>query len=367
MPDTASNPPRRPRKVRAPGLWCWHLWAGLAGLGVLLVAAVSGALLVYQKELVAAIVTPDASLPADYRHQQLAEELSALASQRGIDPALKLKAPSQLEPYWTVRHAEGLELLALGSLQPYTNNLWFLDVISFIRELHVDLLSGEIGEALLLVAGVLALFLCISGVILWWPGRRGFRWSWVLPKKLRPSQWLQYHRHTGAVSSPILLLILLTGSLMLWQKLIFPLLPPNPVFTVKSAEPQTPTSAISRGYLLAHREIDGSWPTYITIGREQGDVMLKVRFRLNGEWHLNGRTTVWLNTRSGELRRTERADNMPTTRRLLNQLYPLHSGFGMNTPYRLLTLLSGIALAWLCLTGGLHYYKRWQKRSAKAR
>ena len=95
--------------------------------------------------------------------------------------------------------------------------------------------------------------------------------------------------------------------------------------------------------------------------------MLKVRFRLNGEWHLNGRTTVWLNTRSGELRRTERADNMPTTRRLLNQLYPLHSGFGMNTPYRLLTLLSGIALTWLCITGGLHYYKRWQKRSAKAR
>ena len=81
MSNTASNPPRRPRKVRAPGLWRWHLWAGLAGLGVLLVAAVSGALLVYQKELVAAIVTPGASLPADYRHQQLAEELSALASQ----------------------------------------------------------------------------------------------------------------------------------------------------------------------------------------------------------------------------------------------------------------------------------------------
>ena len=343
------------------------MWAGLAGLSVLLIAAISGALLVYQKELIASIVTPSATLPANYGHQQLADDLSALASQRGINPALKLKAPSQLEPYWTVRHTEGSALLAVGALQPYTDNLWFLDIIAFIRELHVDLLSGKVGETVLLASGILALFLCISGAILWWPGRRGFRWRWVFPRKLRPSQWLQYHRHTGAASGPILLLILLTGSVMLWQKLIFPLLPPNAVFTEKSAEHQPQATELGKAYLLTQKEIENSWPTYITVSREHDAPILKVRFRLNGEWHLNGRTTVWLNTQSGELRRTERADNMPTMRRLLNQLYPLHSGFGMNTPYRLLTLFSGIALAWLCITGGLRYYKHWKRQKLKSR
>ena len=90
------------------------MWAGLAGLAVLLVAAVTGTALVYQKELIATVVTPDAALPAHYSHSQLASELGRLADQRGIDPALKLKAPSPLEPYWTVRHDDGLELLSIG-------------------------------------------------------------------------------------------------------------------------------------------------------------------------------------------------------------------------------------------------------------
>ena len=143
------------------------MWAGLAGLAILLVAAVTGTALVYQKELIAAVVTPGAELPPGYQHQQIASELSQLATRHGIDPALKLKAPSPLEPYWTVRHNDGLELLSIGSLEPYVERLWFLELMAFIRELHVDLLSGEFGEALLLISGILALFLCISGLILW--------------------------------------------------------------------------------------------------------------------------------------------------------------------------------------------------------
>ncbi|WP_374964255.1 PepSY-associated TM helix domain-containing protein [Spongiibacter tropicus] len=343
------------------------MWAGLAGLAILLVAAVTGTALVYQKELIATVVTPDAALPAHYSHSQLASELGRLADQRGIDPALKLKAPSPLEPYWTVRHDDSLELLSIGSLEPYVERLWFLELMAFIRELHVDLLSGELGEALLLISGILALFLCISGLILWWPGRRAFRWRWVFPKKIRPSQWLQYHRHSGALTSPLMLLILLTGSLMLWQKLIFPLLPPGAVFPANTPAPASADNAIAEGYLHIQQQLPDSWPTYITLSEEQGAPSLKVRVRLNGEWHLNGRSTVWLNTHNGELRRTEHSDQMAVERRLINQLYPLHSGFGMNAIYRLLTLFCGIVLTWLAVTGGLHYYKRWKHQRRRTR
>ena len=132
-----------------------------------------------------------------------------------------------------------------------------------------------------------------------------------------------------------------------------------------SPAPASADNAIAEGYLHIQQQLPDSWPTYITLSEEQGAPSLKVRVRLNGEWHLNGRSTVWLNTHNGELRRTERSDQMAVERRLINQLYPLHSGFGMNAIYRLLTLFCGIVLTWLAVTGGLHYYKRWKHRQRR--
>ncbi len=352
---------KRPAKTRPPGLWRWHLWAGLGAMGLLLIASVSGALLIYQKELIALVVTPGAELPPAYDSRQLAQELEVIVSDRYAQSLLNLKAPSELEPYWTIRHEDGLELLALNSLEPYRERLWFLRTIELIRELHVDLLSGVWGEALLLVSGLLSLFLCVSGVILWWPGRRGFRWRWVFPRNIRPSQWLQYHRHCGALASPLLLLVLFTGSIMLWQKLVRPLLPPL-ANTQMAATEQARTSNIAARYLITQAQVPDAWPTYIRIWPQQGSDWMKVRFRLAGEWHLNGRTAVEIDINTGAMLMSPRSDQVTTSRRLVNQLYPLHSGFGMNGVYRGLMLLVGVALGWLAWTGGVHYMKRYRQR-----
>lgn len=349
-------------KSRPPGLWRWHLWAGLAGLAVLLVAAVSGTLLVYQKELVASVVTPAAELPVDYAPETIARQLETIASRRGTDSILRLKAPSSVEPYWSVRHEQGLELLALDNLEPYQNRLWFLRSMEFIRELHVELCTSVWGEALLLISGILALFLCISGLVLWWPGRRAFHWRWVFPRGIRPSQWLQYHRHSGALASPLLILIIFTGSLMLWQKLVQPILPPPNSVTIAGTSESQQVTGVAENYRRIQAMVPDGWPTVISLWSEQGAPMMKVRFRLPGEWHLNGRTSVQFNGRTGELVVSERSDQMSAERRLLNQLYPLHSGFGMNGVYRLLTLFAGVVLTWLTVTGGLHYLKRWKHR-----
>ncbi|MFV8816582.1 PepSY-associated TM helix domain-containing protein [Haliea sp. E17] len=357
----------RPLRKRPPGLWRWHLWAGLGGLLVLLVAAASGTLLVYQKELVALVVTPDAQLPAGYGHDSIARELAQIASSGEPGQALALKAPSALEPYWTLRHPEGLELLALGSLEPYRERLWFLRAVELVRELHVDLFAARWGEMLLLAAAVLALFLCVSGLLLWWPGRRKFSWRWVLPRRVRLSQLLQYHRHAGALASPLLALVLLTGALMLWQKLVRPILPPPATHTEQQAAGSGAPGGVAAAYQLARSRMADGWPTYIRIGTEQGEAQLKVRFRLPGEWHLNGRSSVQVGLRSGDIVVTERSDQVGAVRKLVNQLYPLHSGFGMHTVYRLLSLLVGVALFWLCATGGIHYLKRLQHRRSRQR
>jgi len=357
----------RPARQRPPGLWRWHQWAGLAGLLVLLVAALSGTLLVYQKELVALVVTPGARLPPGYGPTVIARELETIATTRGLEGAFSVKAPSALEPYWTLRHPDGLELLSLGSLQPYQGRLWFLRALEFVRELHVDLFASVWGEGLLLLSALLAMFLCISGLVLWWPGRRRFHWRWVLPRQIRPSQLLQYHRHSGALASPVLVVLLLTGSLMMWQKLVRPLLPPVASQTLSDAPAPPGDTGVAADYLRAQARMADGWPTYIRIWPEGGEQMMKVRFRLPGEWHLNGRTSVQVTGRSGDVVVSERSDRVGPARKLVNQLYPLHSGYGMPAAYRLLALLAGIGLFWLSLTGAAHYLQRRRQRRGRQR
>nr|WP_277749337.1 PepSY-associated TM helix domain-containing protein [Parahaliea mediterranea] len=338
------------------------MWAGLAALLVLLLSALSGALLVYQKELIRLAVTPGAELPAAYNHPHIAAQLHTLASRQPAGQGISLKAPSPAEPYWTVRDGHALELLDVATLNPYPDELGVLDALTLVREFHVALLTDTWGQALLLVAGLLALFLTISGLVLWWPGRRAFRWRWVLPRDFHSARSLQYHRHAGALTSPIVLITLLTGSIMLWQKIISPLLPPVATHTQAAAVQPADSPGIGRDYRLAQAAVPDGWPTFIRTIQNGDTVHTKVRFRLPGEWHLNGRTSVTVDRSTGELLISERSDQSRTARRLLNQLYPLHSGYGMPATYRLLILVAGIALAWLAFTGGLHYYTRWQHR-----
>ena len=342
-------------------MWFWHRWLGLAAMAVLLIAAASGSLLVFKKPLVRWLVTPDSSLPGDYGSGQMARELDRIAAMLPLREPMLIKAPNPEEPYWTLTDPQGnVRLFDIDSLLPYSDQLHVLDVLAFTRKLHIDLLAGVPGETLLLAGGVLGLTLCVTGLVLWWPTRRLFRWQWVWPRPVRKSLMLQYHRHAGAAAAVILILVLLTGSVMLWQGLIRPLLPPAPV---KVISPDTITAGAgydsqpSALFNMARNQVPDGWPTYIRLP-SAATAEASFRFRLPGEWHPNGRTSVSINTASGEMRVSVRSDEATPGRMLLNQLYPLHSGYGMNTFYMFLVMLGGVFLLWLCITGLYSYIRR---------
>lgn len=336
----------------------WHRWGGIIATVVLLVAGLSGLPLVYKKHLIRWVVTPAAALPLEYGVAEMTGDLDRIASQvPGAGFAL-IKAPNREEPYWTLTAPDGdLQLFALETLEPYTRNAWLLDALVVTRELHVALLAGLFGEYLLLIGGVIGVALGITGVILWWPARKGFRWRWVFPKPLRIQLLLQYHRHSGALSSIILIIVLLTGSLMLWQSLLFPLLPPlqTTLQQDRLAEPGTalPSVILER----AAQAVPDGWPIYIRLGNAAAPEA-SVRLRLPGEWHPNGRTSVTFNRNNGEIHVSRRSDAAAPGRALVNQFYPLHSGYGMNALYLLLVFISGVALAWMAFTGIISWFRR---------
>ena len=350
---------------RNKGLWFWHRWLGVLALTVLLITAVTGALLVYQQPLLRLLVAEGAVLPDDYDGQMLLQELDRLAATLPTDGPVLIKAPSADEPYWTVRGSAGApQLYAVGSLQRLDANPRVAEMLAFALRLHTVLLMGVLGEWLLLIAAAAGVTLAVTGLVLWWPARRGFRWRMVLPWPLRRPMMLHYHRHAGVLAVAPLLVVLLTGAVMMWQILIRPLLPPL-VETVQPLPPSVVVMAATESALpsasaaaaLAWAEIPDGWPSFIRLPGE-GNSQYRFRFRLPGEWHPNGRTSVILDLQAAELRVTPRADEVPASRRLLNQVYPLHSGHGMNSVYALLVFLAGLFLLWSCVTGFMSWWRR---------
>ncbi|MCK9504221.1 MAG: PepSY domain-containing protein [Porticoccaceae bacterium] len=368
---TAANPavartPSRPLRRVSP-LRRWHRWCGLAVLLFLLVAAITGSLLVYKKALIRLLITPDAALPASLNSSDMATELDRIVAIIGLENVGLIKVPNSQEPYWTVipplaekdvkTEKIPIRLLAIGTLEPYKNNLWLLDSLAFIRKLHTDLLVGEIGEALLLASTAGGLFLSITGVVIWWPTRKSFRWRWVLPRPMARQMLIHSHRHGGVVAAAVLIIVLVTGGIMLWQKLVRPILPPVAAQPLPQSFKGGETLNPSWYLLTAAAAVPDGWPTYIRLpGITNSEA--NIRFRLPGEWHANGRTAVNFDARQGTVTLTTRSDQVSPARNVLNQLYPLHSGYGMGVVYVALIFLSGVAMLWLGISGGLSYLAR---------
>ncbi|MCE9680236.1 PepSY domain-containing protein [Shewanella sp. AS1] len=336
----------------------WHRYLGLVAILPLLLVSLSGMLLVYKKPLIQLLVTQQAELPKEYSLAHIAKQLDDIAQLAQTQGAVRIKAPNRQEPYWTITDSEqSHQLFAIDTLAPYQTNLWLLKTLEFVHHLHTELLLNKTGQTILLISAILSLLLLIAGIWLWWPGRRGFRWRFIKPWPIKLKMVLQFHRHSGIVAAPILAIILLTATIMMWQKQIAPLLPTLPSHTIAQTEASTQPLSAKQAMRLAQSQLPDSWPTYIRLPEGENDTY-RFRYRLPGEWHPNGRTSVNVDPHTGKMELTQRADQLPWQYQLINQIYPLHSGYGINGLYQLLILLGGWSLAWISLTGLLSYLKQ---------
>ena len=162
------------------GLFQVHLWAGVALAGYVGVVGVTGAALMFRPQMQAATYPqffeverrgPSAPPGEIVRVFETAYPGAALigidypTARRGTVLAY-LTGPEGL--ITTFAHPETGEIL--GELP---GESW----ISWLQQLHFNLLSGQTG---LLINGVGAIglaLLCLTGPVMWWPGAGGRRWA----------------------------------------------------------------------------------------------------------------------------------------------------------------------------------------------
>lgn len=183
---------RHPQSVWArKALFQVHLWTGVALALYILVMSLSGTVLIYRREIAKAysgeprvLAGPGPRMTAD-ELRQAAQRAHPGYEARQVFEARK---PDQAAEVWLSRGHQNMQRL----LNPYSgedlgNSLQAgFRFILWLADLHDNLLFGRAGRLTNGVGSVLVTLLCISGIVIWWPGIDAWRRSLIIDWKANP-------------------------------------------------------------------------------------------------------------------------------------------------------------------------------------
>ncbi len=346
-----------------------HPWTGLAIGVVALLVGLSGSVIVFYREL--------------YEWQEPKVKLSPgkptleiellLQEARRLYPALEVT-----NVYLPTHEDQAVRLMTATPdsvrwpylyLHPQTGELVgetvtrepFLD---WAYRLHIYLLAGETGYTVNGVCAFLAAGMCLSGMILWWPGV--MRWARALKVKLGAS-WkrVNYDLHSvvGFWSAVCLMLVFLTGAYFRFPE---PFVAVVEAVTRSSAERTSPTVEpqdaaripAAEALAIAEREIPGAMTTTIRMPTEPTDPYC-VRRKREGDRLQLGSNFLYLDRYSGAVLTKQTSDgSRPLARTVLDWFGYIHFGTFGGVPTQIPWVFLGLTPGALFVTGFLMYWNR---------
>ena len=167
-----------------------HLWVGVIAALYLVIVSITGAALVFRIDLQRAVhphlFTPSGAGPLA-RPLTVLEAVAAAYPDGGVSG---VDSPTTARPTYLAYVTTGerfhtvlidpVSADILGELPEHS-------VVTTLQDLHFDLLAGPAGRVVNGIGGFYLLVLCVTGMVVWWPGRagwrRGFTIDWSRPWK----------------------------------------------------------------------------------------------------------------------------------------------------------------------------------------
>ncbi|PND37326.1 hypothetical protein C1O66_07135 [Paucibacter aquatile] len=384
------------RRWNARKLWVWlHRWVSLAAGLLLVLLGLSGSALVWRAELDAVLnpawlqARPDcATAETAQEAEPIRRVLQRLAEHApGRKPAL-IVAPAQpgaayqvwerRDPQTGWRREHFIDArcgLYLGHRDRGAVRWDAAHLMPTLFELHRYLLSGDRGETVVGIGGLLLLGLGLSGIWLAWPARPSWRsWRQALSIKTGASTartWFDVHRAVGLWMAPVLIVLSLTGAALAFgestRALVGSVLPVQNWPKLKpSAQPAAASTdwdydALARAAEAQFPAGQARW-TRITLAKAS-EGQTELRLLQQGEWRKDtGSTRLRLNLQGQP---QARHDPLHTAagNQVLDFIYPLHKGEALGLGARLLWTLFGLVPA-LLLGSGVFLWLR--RRAARA-
>lgn len=247
-------------------------------------------------------------------------------------------------------------------------------VTGWLFLLHSHMLAGETGQLVAGVGALVLVLLSISGLVVWWPRRAPWRaWrQWRAALRVARGSGVarttyDLHRAMGFYASALLLMAGVTGASLVFQEAF-----EHAAHWVTASAPAAgtaPTAArdgaphlpVDTLLAVAERAQPGGTISYLYFPVAPGQTF-RVRKRLHGEEHPNGKSFVHVDPSTGRVLLVENGVTAPRGARLYSILYPLHIGVLGGTATRLLAVAVGLSLPLLAVTGALVWWRRGRPR-----
>lgn len=350
--------------ARLRRLWIrLHRWVGLS-LGVLLLfSALTGTLLLVGEPIDEALRPNlyEANNAQTGGNVPLDSVLQRLRSEFGPSAAFTFRPPREA--------GETLQVFVSG---PWNGTVFFEPstgeergrlgqtegIFNTTFALHSTLLANEAGRAVLALSALAYTLLLATGLVLWWPRlwRNAFR---VQTRSGLTRTLFDLHRVGGAALGGLVLVSVLSGAYMAWRPLsmgVSVLAGSEPVTPPQLAEPAQTMATVDASLQKAQALIPDGRVGYVQVP-PQGKQPLRVRFRVPDDPHPNGLSSVWLHPQSHAVLAVHRWNTLDPGTRAYSWIYPLHIGELGGKATWWLTLLAGLSL---CLMGvsGLWLWSR---------
>ncbi|NMN07499.1 MULTISPECIES: PepSY domain-containing protein [unclassified Novosphingobium] len=363
------------RRPISPRAWVRrvHLWLGLSLGALMVLAGVTGALLVFYVEidraLHPALQVAGHAGPADW--DRAAVTLHATFPQRDGPWRLELTGRDGAIParyYHPAERAGAGHAPLMAWLSPDGGRVlraefWGDGGMTWIYDLHYCLKLGPLGGTILGWAGLALAMLLASGIWAWWP-RGGWAKALRFKAGAAPLRRLyDWHKLAGLAGAPLLLLLTLTGVMLALPQETDSVL--APVLGQAQKAPVQPADAapgrdipVSRAVAVAQAALPGARAVWVELpGRGQGAYRLRLAQpadpspRFPHSW-------VMVDRHSGAVLATADLARGGAMDIWLKWLHPLHDGSAAGLPLRLAVVLAGLVPVALYVTGVWRWWIR---------
>lgn len=347
-----------------------HLWIGVAVGLYVLVVSVTGAALMFRIEMQRAIhselFTPSPGATVDAA-TMLDSVQASFPGQRisGID------APTTVRPTYLAYVADGQRFLTL-LFDPVTGTLLGeLPPQSFVRtlqDLHFDLLAGRTGRLVNGVGGLLLLALCLTGIVIWWPGVANWRRAFAVDfrRSWKRITW-DLHSAVGVWALAMIAMWGVTGAYFAWPSQFRAAVNAISPLTITRAPASSAPSAGLEGAARTWRELietaqrrlpDQHVARVVLPSNDRAAFLVMfspVQPSPAGPADL---TSVYLDRYTGAVLATQRPELHSVGDLVMAWISPLHVGNFGAVPIRIAWLVLGLAPALLFVTGFIMWWTR---------
>ena len=338
-----------------------HRWLGGILAVFILLIIISGGMLVI-KEPVQALFWPSFSKPISAEQKQNYAEILTQIEQRFENPTVSfIRFPRAGKNVFQLWLSDGSE----AYVDPENAELlkqwfWYQSPSSLLYQLHAHLLMGETGELIVGILGFVVIFFICSGIILWWPKRRGLRRQDLKLNFRRP---LASHQAYGVVGFLPILLFVISGCIMVFYK-------PTAQLITKLVD-QAPPLQISTVIKHQQKPIK-HWPAILeTIEQtlpsgelqswspaNKNNAAYIFRKKMPEEWHPYGRTFIAYDPYLGKVVETVDARQQKIGMRFMEKVYPLHASKVGGLAFQSLALITAMILLQVSTLGLTSFYRR---------